>query len=197
MDAQKRELRVRDGVYEVFYFTLCFCFQIVIVTSEGDDSHFDIYAIEAGNSVAKQSCAVDDESARNCLSICQYPCAGIFFLEADDIAGEKYFVVRVLLLYEVGKFVYYGDKVDYACAGDFYSGDACAIWFDLFDLGGVDFFQTIDTVLGAVVENAFEVGHFFFAGRDDDCAADFMGDAVLLRESDELFASVGAGSGLG
>ena len=118
-------------------------------------------------------------------------------MEAGNIAGEKYFVVRVLLLYEVGKFVYYGDKVDYACAGDFYSGDACAIWFDLFDLGGVDFFQTIDTVLGAVVENAFEAGELFLACCDDDFAADFVGDAVLSGEGDELLASVGAGPGLG
>ena len=123
--------------------------------------------------------------------------AGIFFFEADDIAGEKYFIVRVLFLYEFGQFVHYRDKVDYARAGDFYSCDTCAIWLDLFDLGGVDFFDAFDTVLDAVIEDAFEVGQFFFACGDDDFAADFVRDAVLFCEGDELFSAVGAGSGLG
>ena len=114
-------------------------------------------------------------------------CAGVFFPEAGNIAGEEYFIVRVLLLYELGQFVRYGDKIDYARAGDFYSSDACAVWLDLFDLGGGDFFDTFDTVLDAVIEDAFEAGEFFLVCGDDDFAADFVWDAVLFGEGDELF----------
>ena len=197
MHTEKRECGVGDRINEIFYLALCLCSQIVIIAAEGDDSHFDFHAVEAGDSVALEAGTVDDELARNGFLICKYLRAGIFFLKAGDIAGEKYLIVRVLFLYEFGKLVHYGDKIDYACAGDFYSGDTCAIRLDLFNLGGSDFFDTFDTILDAVIEDTFETGEFFFACGDDDFATDFVGDAVLSGEGDELFASVGAGSGLG
>jgi hypothetical protein len=76
------------------------------------------------------------------------------------VRGED-FIFRVLLLNEVGKFVGDGDKIDNASAGDFETSGTGAIRLDLLDFGEADFLDAFDTVLEAVIVDAFKAGELF------------------------------------
>src|SRR5450631_4123051 len=63
MHTQKRKCRVRDRIDQVFHQSAARRFNYVIFSPEGNDVHIRGYAAEAGQAVALQAGAIDQEAA--------------------------------------------------------------------------------------------------------------------------------------
>lgn len=189
VNTEEGEGGVGDGVDEVVDEVLAGGFEEIVFAAEGDDAGVTALAGEGGDAVAVEAGAVNEE-------------VGLMFA-VEDPARFNFGDGCVCEDLGTGSSQE-GDHgvadvlvVDDAFFGDAEGKEAGGMGFDFADLFRGEEAQTVESVLLAAGEEVVEAGEFGRIGSDDEFAADFMADGVLLAEGEHLANAVDGEASLG
>lgn len=185
VDAEEGEGGVGDRVNEVPNEVLGFGGEFVVFAAEGNDAGFWFFACEASDSVGVEAGAVDEKVGLGGVAVfCVEEPAGEAAFDTSDVeVGENGGAVGLDLAGELGDDC---GVVNDAFFGDVDSCKAVAVGFNFTDLLGGEPAEAFESVGLAAVEEVLESGDFVLCSSDDDFAADFVGDLVLLAEGGHL-----------
>ncbi len=189
VDAEEREGGVGDGVNEMIDEELAGGFEEIVFAAEGDDAGVAAFPGEGGDAVAVEAGAVDEEIG---LVLAVEDPAWFDFgdggarenLGAGAPQEGDHGVADVLV-------------VDNSFFGDAEGEEAGGVGFDFADLFGGKEAEAAEAVLLAAGVEVVEAGEFGGVGGDDEFAADFVADGVLLTEGEHLADAVDGEAGFG
>ncbi len=169
VNAEKRVLRIGDGVDQHFHEMLAFRAEGVEFAAKGNDQGGWFGAAEAGDAVAVEASAVDDLSCREFAGCCFDDCP--IRVAADGRCAGGGDDAAAALGDDVGESA--GDLavIDDTGFGDVDAGNAGgAMRFQFADAFGADA-GAIDAVLRAAFGERFEARHLRLLNRDNNLAA--------------------------
>jgi len=187
MNAEERERGVGDGVDEMVDEVLAGGLEEVILAAEGDDAGVAAFSGEGGDPVAVEAGAVDEE-------------VGLVF-SVKDPSRFDFGDGRVCEDLGTGG----PEKGDHGVAdvlvvddtflGDTEGEEAGGMGFDFADLFRGEEVEAGEAVLLAAGVEVVKAREFGGIGGDDELAADFVADGVLLAEGEHLANAVDGKAG--